>query len=113
MLEIDKKGLCQLQIAMKLDEYNYEKSNQEYFETMPAYGLADSQVLLINDYLNILENKDSDKAAEFAEILDRIKRENDRYQELIKGGSKSSLIKKYARMTAYLIRQITKYNNMY
>ena len=42
-----------------------------------------------------------------------IKRENDRYQELLKGGSKSSLIKKYARMTGYLIRQMDKYNTQY
>lgn len=113
MLEINKKELTQLQIAMKLDEYKYEKSNQEYFESMPVIGLFDSQVMFINQYLEILENKDDDKAKEFAELFERIKRENDRYQELLRGGSKSSLIKKYARMTAYLIRQINKYNNLY
>lgn len=39
MLEIDKKGLCQLQIAMKLDEYNYEKSNQSILKQCPLMGL--------------------------------------------------------------------------
>ena len=34
-MTIDKKTLSQLQIAMKLDEYNYEKNNQQYFESMP------------------------------------------------------------------------------
>ena len=54
-----------------------------------------------------------EKAKEFAEMYADIKRENDRYQELIKGGAKSSLIKKYARMTGYLIRQMDKYNTQY
>ena len=112
-MTLDKKALSQLQIAMKLDEYKYEKNNQEYFETMPVVGLFDSQVMLINSYLEILENKNGDKAKEFAEMVDSIKKENDRYQELIKNGSKSSLVKKYARMTGYLIRQITKYDTQY
>lgn len=112
-MTLDKKTLSQLQIAMKLDEYKYEKNNQEYFETMPVVGLFDSQVMLINSYLEILENKNGDKAKEFAEMVDSIKKENDRYQELIKNGSKSSLVKKYARMTGYLIRQITKYDTQY
>ena len=113
MIQVDKKTRSQLQIAMKLDEYKYEKSNQQYFETMPVVGLFDSQVILINSYLEILENKDGNKAKEFTEMVDSIKKENDRYQELISSGSKSSLIKKYARMTAYLIRQLNKYNTQY
>ncbi len=112
-MTVDKKTLSQLQIAMKLDEYKYEKSNQQYFESMPTIGLFDSQIIFINNYLEILEKKNDEKAKEFAEMFDSIKKENDRYQELIKGGSKSSLIKKYARMTAYLIRQMSKYDSLY
>lgn len=112
-MTVDKKTLSQLQIAMKLDEYKYEKNNQQYFQEMPVIGLFDSQIIFINGYLEILENKDGDKAKEFAEMVDSIKKENDRYQELIKGGSKSSLIKKYERITAYLIRQLTKYDSLY
>lgn len=112
-MTVDKKTLSQLQIAMKLDEYNYEKNNQQYFESMPTIGLSDSQIIFINNYLEILEKKNDEKAKEFAEMFDSIKKENDRYQELIKGGSKSSLIKKYARMTAYLIRQMSKYDSLY
>ena len=112
-MTVDKKTLSQLQIAMKLDEYKYEKSNQQYFESMPTIGLFDSQIIFINNYLEILEKKNDEKAKEFAEMFDSIKKENDRYQELIKGGSKSSLIKKYARMTAYLIRQRSKYDSLY
>lgn len=112
-MTVDKKTLSQLQIAMKLDEYKYEKSNQQYFESMPTIGLFDSQIIFINNYLEILEKKNDEKAKEFAEMFDGIKKENDRYQELIKGGSKSSLIKKYARMTAYLIRQMSKYDSLY
>ena len=112
-MTVDKKTLSQLQIAMKLDEYNYEKNNQQYFESMPTIGLFDSQIIFINNYLEILEHKNDEKAKEFTELFDSIKKENDRYQELIKGGSKSSLIKKYARMTAYLIRQMSKYDSLY
>lgn len=113
MLQVNKKTLSQLQIAMKLDEYMYEKSNQQYFESMPTIGLFDSQIIFINNYIEILEKKNDEKAKEFAEMYAGIKRENDRYQELIKGGSKSSLIKKYARMTGYLIRQLNKYDAQY
>ena len=76
-MTVDKKTLSQLQIAMKLDEYKYEKSNQQYFQEMPVIGLFDSQIIFINGYLEILENKDGDKAKEFAEMVDSIKKEND------------------------------------
>ena len=49
MIQVDKKTLSQLQIAMKLDEYKYEKSNQQYFESMPTIGLFDSQIICINN----------------------------------------------------------------
>lgn len=43
MIQLTKKDLYQIQIAMKLDEYMYEKDTQTYFETMPHIGLMDSQ----------------------------------------------------------------------
>ena len=55
MLQLTNKDLYQIQIAMKLDEYMYEKDTQTYFETMPHIGLMDSQVALINNYIQILE----------------------------------------------------------
>ena len=47
---------------MKLDEYKYEKSNQQYFESMPTIGLFDSQIIFINNYIEILEKKNDEKA---------------------------------------------------
>ena len=47
MIQVDKKTLSQLQIAMKLDEYKYEKSNQQYFESMPTIGLLYSSIITL------------------------------------------------------------------
>lgn len=112
-MEITAKDLRQLQIAMKLDDYNYEKGAESYFESMPVISVIDSQVIFINDYIDILENKNTTKSDEFARMIGSIKRDNEKYQELLKKGSKSSIIKKYARMTGYLIRQLEKYNKLY
>ena len=98
---------------MKLDEYMYEKDTQTYFETMPhiGLGLMDSQVELINNYIEILEQKDESSA--FSELLEKVKSENAGYQKLISEGSKSTTVKKYSRITAYLIRQMEKYNKLF
>lgn len=107
----NKKTFMQAQIAMKLDEYFYEKDAQTYFETMPHIGLFDSQVSLINKYIEILEKKD--ESSDFQKILKMIYEENQSYQDLLDKGSKSPKVKKYSRITAYLIRQMEKYNKMF
>ena len=111
MIQLTKKNLYQIQIAMKLDEYMYEKDTQTYFETMPNIGLMDSQVELINNYIEILEQKDESSA--FSKLLDKAKSENAGNQKLISEGSKSTTVKKYSRITAYLIRQMEKYNKLF
>lgn len=113
MLKLDKKTLSQLQIAMKLDEYDYDKDTQAYFENMPFIGLFDSQVYFINQYLDILENKDGDLKWEFEELLARVLKENETYQKLLSEGSKSHKVKKYANTTGYLVRQMKKYQTQY
>ena len=50
----NKKTFMQAQIAMKLDEYFYEKDAQTYFETMPHIGLFDSQVSNVNTYIHLV-----------------------------------------------------------
>lgn len=112
-MELTMKTLAQIQIAIKLDDYNYEKNTQGYFEKMPSIGLGESQLMYVNEYLEILENKDGSKREEFYRILNRIRNENNSYQELIKRGNKSSLIKKFASKTAYLVRQLEKYQKLY
>ena len=111
MLQLTNKDLYQIQIAMKLDEYMYEKDTQTYFETMPHIGLMDSQVTLINNYIQILEQKDESSA--FSKLLEKIREENAGYQKLLAEGSKSTTVKKYSRITAYLIRQMEKYNKLF
>ena len=106
MIILTNKELYQIQIAMKLDEYMYEKDTQSYFETMPHVGLMDSQVSLINKYIEILEKKD--ESSDFQKILKMIYEENQSYQDLLDKGSKSPKVKKYSRITAYLIRQMEK-----
>ena len=112
-MELTFKILLEIQIATKLDEYFYEKNTQKYFETMPVIGLAESQVALINQYLNILENKNDSTQNEFSELLDNLKKENADYKDLLNNGSKSTLIKKYSRITGYLVRQMEKYNKLF
>lgn len=93
MIQVDKKTLSQLQIAMKLDEYKYEKSNQQYFESMPTIGLFDSQIIFINNYIEILEKKNDEKAKEFAEMYADIKRENAAIRNFLKADPKALLLK--------------------
>ena len=104
-MELTMKTLAQIQIAIKLDDYNYEKNTQGYFEKMPSIGLGESQLMYVNEY--------GSKREEFYRILNRIRNENNSYQELIKRGNKSSLIKKFASKTAYLVRQLEKYQKLY
>lgn len=108
-MQLTLKTLLQLQIALKLDEYEYEKNTQGYFENMPVIGLAESQVIFVNEYLNVLE----EKGEEFWTILNRIREENNNYQDLLQKGSKSTIVKKYSRITGYLVRQMEKYNKLY
>lgn len=111
MIKLTNKDLYQIQIAMKLDEYLYDKDTQSYFETMPFIGLMDSQVALINKYIEILENKD--ETSEFRILLNKIREENAEYQGKLDAGSKSTIMTKFSRVTAYLIRQMEKYDRLF
>lgn len=112
-MKITVKQLYELQLAMKLDDYIYEKDTPGYFESMPQDALVDSQVDFINEYLYILEHKNDSTFEQFKKLVRMIKKDNDKYKELIKKGSKSKKIKKFARITGYLLRQLTKYDNMF
>ena len=112
-MKLTMKELAQIQIAMKIDELDYEKNSLAYFEKMPSIKLGESQLIYVNKYVEILEHKDGEKKAEFAELMNRIKKENDSYQKLLEKGSKSTLIKKFSKMTGYLVRQLEKYQRLY
>lgn len=112
-MKLTMKELAQIQIAMKIDELDYEKNSLAYFEKMPSIKLGESQLIYINKYIEILEHKDDSKKAEFTELVNRIKKENDSYQKLLEKGSKSTLIKKFSKMTGYLVRQLEKYQRLY
>ena len=112
-MKLTMKELAQIQIAMKIDELDYEKNSLAYFEKMPSIKLGESQLIYVNKYVDILEHKDDERKAEFAELMNRIKKENDSYQKLLEKGSKSSLIKKFSKMTGYLVRQLEKYQRLY
>lgn len=107
----NKKTFMQAQIAMKLDEYFYEKDAQTYFETMPHIGLFDSQVSNVNTYIEAFENKE--RTPVFRNLLNLIREENAGYKEKLDAGSKSTIIKKLFRITAYLIRQMEKYDKLF
>ena len=112
-MKLTMKELAQIQIAMKIDELDYEKNSLAYFEKMPSIKLGESQLIYVNKYVDILEHKDDERKAEFAELMNRIKNENDSYQKLLEKGSKSTLIKKFSKMTGYLVRQLEKYQRLY
>ena len=112
-MKLTMKELAQIQIAMKIDELDYEKNSLAYFEKMPSIKLGESQLIYVNKYVEILEHKDDERKAEFAELMNRIKKENDSYQKLLEKGSKSTLIKKFSKMTGYLVRQLKKYQRLY
>ena len=112
-MKLTMKELAQIQIAMKIDELDYEKNSLAYFEKMPSIKLGESQLIYVNKYVDILEHKDDERKAEFAELMNRIKKENDSYQKLLEKGSKSTLVKKFASMTGYLVRQLEKYQRLY
>ncbi|MBR0382382.1 MAG: hypothetical protein IJH71_08105 [Eubacterium sp.] len=113
MLQLNNKTLTQVQIALKLDEYDYDKDTQAYFEKMPSIGLLDSQVYFVNQYIDILENCNGDLKWDFEDILNGLIQENEVYQRLLEDGSTSRKIKQYANNTAYLIRQLKKYQAKY
>ena len=46
MIQLTKKDLYQIQIAMKLDEYMYEKDTQTYFE-MDLWGISKTELFKI------------------------------------------------------------------
>lgn len=112
-MKLTMKELAQIQIAMKIDELDYEKNSLAYFEKMPSIKLGESQLIYVNKYVDILEHKDDERKAEFTELMNRIKKENDSYQKLLEKGSKSTLIKKFSKMTGYLVRQLEKYQRLY
>ena len=112
-MKLTMKELAQIQIAMKIDELDYEKNSLAYFEKVPSIKLGESQLIYVNKYVDILEHKDDERKAEFAELMNRIKKENDSYQKLLEKGSKSTLIKKFSKMTGYLVRQLEKYQRLY
>ena len=112
-MKLTMKELAQIQIAMKIDELDYEKNSLAYFEKMPSIKLGESQLIYVNKYVDILEHKDDERKAEFAELMNRIKKENDSYQKVLEKGSKSTLVKKFAKMTGYLVRQLEKYQRLY
>lgn len=112
-MKLTMKELAQIQIAMKIDELDYEKNSLAYFEKMPSIKLGESQLIYVNKYVDILEHKDDERKAEFTELVNKIKKENDSYQKLLEKGSKSTLVKKFANMTGYLVRQLEKYQRLY
>ena len=108
---LSNKDFTMAQIAIKYDEYKYMKNTKEYFETMPQIGLLDSQVELVNDYMDILENPD--RTEELERLLDEVRADNAACQSQIENGSKSPNLKRNQRITAYLIRQIEKFRRTY
>ena len=93
MIQVDKKTLSQLQIAMKLDEYKYEKSNQQYFESMPTIGLFDSQIIFINNYIEILEKKNDEKAKSLQKCMQTSKGKMTAIRNFLKAAPKALLLK--------------------
>lgn len=112
-MNLTRKQLMEIQIAIRLDDYLYEKDTKAYFDRMPVLDLAESQRIFINEYLEILENKDSYTKMDFEKILTKLILDNKYYQELLDKGSKSSLIRKYCKVTERLVNQMTKYKNNY
>ena len=66
--ELNNKTVTQIELAIKLDNFDYEKNETMYFEKMACYGLLDSHVHYIKQYVDILEHKDSGKRALFDEL---------------------------------------------
>lgn len=110
---LNAKELTQLQIAIRVDDYFYEKDTRAYFESMPILDLFQSQLIFINNYLEILENKNDYTKFEFENLLSKLIMDNEHYQKLLDEGSKSSRVKKYFKTTEHLIKQMQKYNNNY
>lgn len=110
-MTVTKKDIMALKIAFAIDDYYYNKDTKGYFDKMPVIGLADSQVIFVNEYLKALEEKDS--SSDFSKILFSMKREYERYEKLIKAGSKSKAYKRNVKMLSYIIRTMEKYQKNY
>lgn len=110
-MTLTNKDIMALKIAFAIDEYYYNKDTLGYFEKMPVMGLADSQTIFINEYLQAIEEKDN--TTDFAKLLYSMKRENERFKKLIKAGSKSKAYKRNVKVSAYIVRTMEKYNKQY
>ena len=112
-MQLNIKELNQLQIAIRLDDYFYEKDTLAYFNNMPLLDLGKSQLIFINSYLEVLENKDGYSKLGFEELLSQLISDNNLYKEQLENGSKSSRVKKYFKTTEHLINLMKKYNSKY
>lgn len=110
-MTLSKKDIMTIKIAFAIDEYYYNKDTKGYFDKMPVIGLADSQEIFLNEYLKILEEKDS--SSDFSKLLFSMKREYERYKKLISNGSKSKAYKRNIKMLNYIIRTMEKFQKNY
>lgn len=110
-MKLSKKDIMAIKIAFAIDDYYYDKDTKGYFDKMPVIGLADSQEIFINEYLQAIEEKDTSN--EFSRILYSMKRDNERYKKLLKAGSRSKAYKRNVKVSSYIIRTMEKFQKNY
>ena len=111
--ELNNKTVTQIELAIKLDNFDYEKNETMYFEKMACYGLLDSHVHYIKQYVDILEHKDSGKRALFDELLSWMNREFNHYSDRISVPSATSLDRKLFHSASHILEQLKKYDSQY
>lgn len=111
--ELNNKTVTQIELAIKLDNFDYEKNETMYFEKMACYGLLDSHVHYIKQYVDILEHKDSGKRALFDELLSWMNREFSHYSDRISVPSATATDRKLFHAASHLLEQLRKYDSQY
>ena len=110
-MTLTNKDIAKLKIAFSIDDYYYTKDSKSYFDKMPLIGLADSQTIFVNEYLQIIEDKDISN--DFERLLFTMKRENDNFRKLLKATPTNSYYKRNIRVLGYIIRTMEKYKKSY
>lgn len=112
-MNVTKKALAELQIAMRLDDFRYELDPNKYFNTMKSLVLAESQVTNVNYYLELLRSPEREKENELRTVLYEMQAHVIQLENKIDKGDRSYETLKLYEYATYLVRQINKYIKQY
>ena len=112
-MTLTKKSLAEIQIATKLDDFYYELDANKYFNSMKSMVLAESQLMNVNHYIEMLRSSDDEKAQELRTIFYEVQAYVVQFESKISKGDRTYNTYKLHEYATYLVRQINKHIKQY